>query len=300
MTTIISETPWLDTMLARQKLNIKEFPGKSKNNDLIGSRFRNCGWGEEWDRGAITDETPWCAAEVGGALVDNGYPIPPKAVNLMARSYHTYGKACEIKRGAIGVMPRGKDKSKGHVVCCVNHNVRTGVVTVVEGNKDNALAIGTYHESVFLKNGWRWPIKATVKELRDAGSTEIAQADQAQIVAAAGTVATVTTIAAKTVEAAGNAAPVLDVINTTVLTPWDAIANLTTRIGIVQALLDAIVAAPWALPALAICWGLWRFGAVSKVKRLIRHMQGQAVSSQVFIPDNDPAEDLPEAILAPA
>lgn len=287
MTATTSPTPWLDVMIEREKLKIRELPGKAKNNELIGSRFRACGWGDEWDRGVITDETPWCAAEIGGALVDVGYPIPPKAVNLMARSYLTYGKKLDKpRRGAIGVMPRGNDKSKGHVVCCVSYDPISGIVKVIEGNKNNALVYGEYHEKVFLKNGWRWPVKATVRELREAGSTEIKQADQAQVVAAAGAAATVVSIAAETAKTVPTVAT--DVVTIGINSPWEMLTQMTERIGILQGLMNAVVAAPWTIPVLAVCYGLWRFGAVAKVKRIIRHMQGQPISAQVYIPD---AED---------
>lgn len=293
MTASHSDAPWLDIMIARQKLNIREFPGKASNNPLIGSRFEFVGWGAEWKREAITDETPWCAAEIGGALVEAGYPVPPKAVNLLARSYLSYGKTlAEPRRGAIGVLPRGKDTSKGHVVCVVSFDRETGMVRVIEGNKGNALVYGQYHASQFLKNGFRWPVKPTVKELREAGSTEIKQFDQAQVAAAVGATVTVATAATKVIEAAPTV-PV-EVISTTVMnTPWEAIAKITEHIGILQALGTAIVGAPWALPALLICYGLWRFGAIGKVQRVLRHMQGQPISAQVFIPEGeDPAEGL--------
>lgn len=289
----MSEAPWLDVMLARQKRGIREIPGKVNNNPDIMSRYLLCGWRKEVERGEITDETPWCAAEIGGALVESGYPIPPKAVNLLARSYLTYGKKLNgPRRGAIGVMPRGKDTSKGHVVCCKSYDEATGEVEVVEGNKGDALVIGRYHVTQFLKNGWRWPVKATVKELRDAGSTEIRQADQAQAMSAIGTTATLVTAGVKAVEKIAENPSVQDVVSTSAdIGPWDTVVTVTERIGIMQALLDVIAAAPWALAALAVCWLLWRWGALAKVQRVIRHLQGQAISTQIYVPDDDEDDD---------
>jgi len=105
---------------ARARIGTKEVPGAGNNPD-ISVQFARCGHPE-----IVNDSVYWCAAEVGGDLVQAGYPCSrPRATNLMARSYEKYGvklkksakaiqAALDAGHPVIAVWPRGKPPA-GHV-----------------------------------------------------------------------------------------------------------------------------------------------------------------------------------------
>ena len=114
------------------------------------------------------DETAWCAAAMGGWLVEGGHV---GSGSLMARSYAKYGVPCDKKkklpRGAIIVWPRGKPPS-GHVnilleddgvfLTCIGANQgnnKGGGVTISRNRKSTAIAarlpIGVLPPKVTLK-----------------------------------------------------------------------------------------------------------------------------------------------------
>ena len=175
----MSETPWLDDMLA--SVGTHEVAG-DKANAAILAYFAEVGHPE-----CKSDEIAWCAARAGAALKRTGYPIPAVNVNLMARSYLTWGTACEPKRGAIGVIPRGNSTWQGHVFCVVEVLKGGKRIKYVAGNQSDAVGYG----EVAIKDvlGFRWPVEATVPALRAAGSTEIAKGDQVQNAGTVGLVA---------------------------------------------------------------------------------------------------------------
>jgi uncharacterized protein (TIGR02594 family) len=162
------DTPWLDDMLA--DIGVREIKG-AKANEKILAYFAEVGHSE-----CQSDEIAWCAARVGAALKRSGLPIPPVNVNLLARSYLTYGTACEPKPGAIVIFRRGNSTWQGHV----------GVVTEVVGDRVKYVAgnqgnqVGYDEHSIKGALGFRWPVMPTVPELRKAGSTEIRKGDQVQ------------------------------------------------------------------------------------------------------------------------
>src|SRR5262245_58785342 len=96
----------------RASLGVRETKG-SDSNPEIDAYFVDCGW--QLSELGEDSTVAWCAARMGSALKRCGYPIPPKANNLTARSYCTYGVACEPDPGVIGVIPRGNSSWQGHV-----------------------------------------------------------------------------------------------------------------------------------------------------------------------------------------
>jgi uncharacterized protein (TIGR02594 family) len=164
----MSETPWLDDMLA--DVGVHEIAGP-KASEKVLSYFADVGHPE-----CKSDEIAWCAARVGSALKRSHLPIPPVNVNLLARSYLTWGVPCEPKRGAIVVFPRGSSTWQGHVGCVVG--VHGSRVRYIAGNQSDAVGYGEAAISSAL--GFRWPVEASVPALRKAGSTEIAKADKVQ------------------------------------------------------------------------------------------------------------------------
>ena len=114
---------------AFSKLGLSEIVG-SKHEKQVLAMYAASGHPEISD-----DETAWCAAFIGWALLKGGLP---NTNNLMARSYSKYGTACDlddiVPRGAIVVWPRGKPPA-GHVNFCL-HDDGT-YLTCIGGNQGN-------------------------------------------------------------------------------------------------------------------------------------------------------------------
>jgi uncharacterized protein (TIGR02594 family) len=162
-----SEPLWLQ--LARADLGLKEAPGK-RASPRIAEMFAAVGHSE-----CDSDEMAWCSAATGSWLKSAGLPIPPRNVNLLARSYLSHGAPCEPKPGAIAIWPRGKSSWQGHVNI-VESVTPDGKVVCIGGNQSNAVT-RTKPQDASKALGFRWPVAATVKDLRDAGSTDIQIAD---------------------------------------------------------------------------------------------------------------------------
>jgi uncharacterized protein (TIGR02594 family) len=143
-------------------MGLQEAPGAADNPAVV-KLFSDCGHPE-----VHHDETAWCAAFVGSCLKRSGFPVPPVATNLLARSYLTYGTKCEAKKGAIAVFPRGAPPL-GHVGMVIE--VRGDEVVIVSGNTGDKVAVESRAISSAL--GFRWPVAPTVKALRAAGSTDM-------------------------------------------------------------------------------------------------------------------------------
>jgi uncharacterized protein (TIGR02594 family) len=168
-----TEPLWLQ--LARSDLGLKEVAGTAANRRIV-QMYAAVGHGE-----CTSDEIAWCAASTGFWLKSAGLPIPPPNVNLMARSYLTHGVPCEPKPGAIAIWPRGKSSWQGHVNL-VEKVTPDGKVVCIGGNQSNAVT-RTKPQDASKALGFRWPVAATVRELREAGSTDIEAADTLKKVA---------------------------------------------------------------------------------------------------------------------
>lgn len=167
--------PWLDVM--RERIGTKEFTGK-RHNPAIIAMFADVGHPEVTD-----DETAWCAAATGSALKASGLPIPPTNVNLLARSYCTYGVKCEPKPGAIAIWPRGNSTWQGHVNI-VEEVTDDGKVVCIGGNQSLKGTNGALTRTAPLDPStaldFRWPVAPTIPALRKSGSTEIKKGDRVQ------------------------------------------------------------------------------------------------------------------------
>lgn len=144
--------PWLDIMTSW--LGMKEIKGGRHNPDIV-RLFKICGHPE-----VVDDETAWCAATVGAACTLSGYAIPPKNVNLMARSWLDCGdKLDKPEPGCVGVIPRGKSGWQGHVFVVAEVNEAEGTVLAIGGNQgEGEVSYATVRIDTAL--GWRWPRKA--------------------------------------------------------------------------------------------------------------------------------------------
>lgn len=156
---LASDPPWLKA--AFKDLGLKEIRG-ARDNPRIVEMFALAG--HSW---VDDDETAWCAAAVGAWLVETGYR---GTGSLMARSYLRWGKKTRAKRGAIMVLPRGKDPRFGHVAIVLG--VENGRVYYIGGNQKDTVNIMSTKASRVLD--FRWPETAknsvTVKANVGGGS----------------------------------------------------------------------------------------------------------------------------------
>lgn len=172
-----TEAPWLDLARIDLSAGVKEIKG-SANHPRIMEMYRTVGRPE-----IKSEATSWCAAAVGTWLKESDFPIPPKATNLMAMSYETYGKRLDTFRpGAICVFYRSKLRERDW-----RRHVAIGVrdlgshIECIGGNQSNAVTVAKFPKRDLV--AMRWPVAATVKDLREAGSTDIEIAQQIRKVA---------------------------------------------------------------------------------------------------------------------
>ena len=165
--------------IMQSRLGIQEVPG-AKDNPVILGWFKAAGHPE-----VDADEVSWCAACASSACLEAGLPMPPVNVNLMARSFLTWGVKVElddVQPGDIAVWPRGNSSWQGHVN--VVEKVADLFVSCIGGNQsglkggDAVTRAKPRAKSEAL--GFRRPVAATVPALRAAGSREIAKGDMTQ------------------------------------------------------------------------------------------------------------------------
>jgi len=261
MTTETAEPKWLAQ--ARLHVGVKEAKG-DKHNPAILEFFRVVGHPE-----IDNDETAWCAGFVGAMLKTAGFPIPPVAVNLAARSYQHYGKPLDEPRvGCIAVFKRGKSSWQGHVGFVVDWDDTH--IRLLGGNQGNAVSIAAFPRTDLL--AFRWPVAATAKDLEAAGSTEVKLAKK---------------IKDTTLVVGGGAAVVKTVQETGVI---EQAKDLTEGLGIGKGLLEGLQ----AVLTLVTSNGLVFVTAMSiagyflarhiMMKRIERHAAGVALS-RTYDPD---------------
>jgi uncharacterized protein (TIGR02594 family) len=261
--------PWLES--ARTLLGTTEGAGKA-NNPVVLQFYSDCGHPE-----VKSDDVSWCAGFVGSMLKRNGLPIPPADVNLLARSYCSYGAALSKPEiGCIGVWPRGA-AWQGHVgfVDSISDDGKT--VTLLGGNqgKKGQVSRATYKVSDAL--AFRKPVAPTVAALRAAGSKDVQIGDSLQkasvgVTLVSGGVATANAIMAP-------AEPALDAIS-------EALKDATAHMSVFEKfsmgaanVAKLAVGHPWvfgiALAAAALALLGWRI----KQHRVQRAQSGAPLSA---------------------
>ena len=97
------------------------------------------------------DETAWCAAMVGGVLIEAGFRSTRRAT---ARSYLTYGvKLTKPRFGCIAVFKRGTNPAEGHVAFYIDTIGASAFV--YSGNQGNKVGLKPYALDDLID--WRWP-----------------------------------------------------------------------------------------------------------------------------------------------
>lgn len=84
------------------------------------------------------DEIPWCAAFVNWCLKEAGFNGTGKG---LAKSYLSWGMECGPSIGAIAIMNRGVDHTKGHVSFVLQDN--GDFVYTIGGNQRDSVTITT-------------------------------------------------------------------------------------------------------------------------------------------------------------
>lgn len=135
---------WLEK--AKSYIGLSEVPGKVHNSKILG-------WWKAIRSAFRDDETPWCAAFVGGVLEECGIKSSRSAT---ARSYLKWGFPLGGPAvGAIVVFWRGSPcGSKGHVGFVVGKD-KTGNLMVLGGNQGDKVSIAAFSPMRVLD--FRWP-----------------------------------------------------------------------------------------------------------------------------------------------
>ena len=95
---------WLD--IALHEVGVHEFAGSDTHNPRILQYHQST------SLRATDDETPWCASFVNWVLAE-GRVVGTNSAS--ARSFLSWGRRTELRRGAIAVFRRGRHEWQGHV-----------------------------------------------------------------------------------------------------------------------------------------------------------------------------------------
>lgn len=130
---------------AASYLGTKEIPGKLHNARILG-------WWAKIRAPFRDDETPWCAAFVGGVLEECGIASTRSA---SARSYTKWGvKLDGPKIGAVVVFWRGSPSGwSGHVGFIVGKD-DAGNLMVLGGNQGNEVSVKPFALDRVLSYHW--------------------------------------------------------------------------------------------------------------------------------------------------
>ncbi len=156
---MLNEPIWLHE--ARKHLGQKELKG-AQHNPLI------LRWWTAIRAPFTDDETPWCAAFVGGVLESVGIKSTRSA---MARSYLKWGfPIASPELGCVVVFERGP--TFGHVGFVMGRDLR-GNLMVLGGNQGDAVTIAAFNPARVI--GYRWPVAvplivATLPRFADGGA----------------------------------------------------------------------------------------------------------------------------------
>lgn len=142
---------WIDH--ARTFVGLREYPGARHNPTILT-------WWKRIFADFRDDETPWCAAFVGGVLEEVGVKSTRSAA---ARSYLKWGR--DLTRpvpGCVVVFWRGSPSGwSGHVGFVLGKDA-AGNLMVLGGNQGDAVSIRPFDRERVL--GYRWPEGVPIPE----------------------------------------------------------------------------------------------------------------------------------------
>jgi len=127
----------------------KEVPGVQHNQLILR-------WWAAIKARFSDDETPWCAAFVGGCLEE--FSIKSSRSG-MARSYSRYGEASAMNIGAIVVLSRPGSAASGHVGFLAGVCPDLRQVILLGGNQGDAVSLARFDArrivAMRVPTGWR-------------------------------------------------------------------------------------------------------------------------------------------------
>lgn len=260
------------------RLGIHEVKG-SKHNDIILQWWRDAGHAE-----IIDDETAWCSGAMCSAAKEAGLPFPPVNVNPMARSWLTMGVSVrleDVQPGDVVVWPRGKPNSgQGHVNMVREvRRVGAGIeVRCIGGNQSHksggAVTLTDWTDlKGALPNGIRRLVPATVKDLRNAGSTTIKQADNLEKV---GIIATFFT---PIFEGIRHVFGPVEVPKFATLP--EGLSWWRTLLNEANGVLDYATAHPILAATVIAGLGAWTISRINKASRVAEHAAGIPIAAEV-------------------
>lgn len=137
---------------AKGLVGTSEVEGKRSNQDIIE-------WAQKLDIDYKGDDVPWCGLFVGHCI---GATLPEEQLPrhlLLARSWKSFGEACEPMRGAVLVFWRGKKEGPfGHVG--FYHSEDDETFHVLGGNQSNSVNVARISKKRCL--ACRWPSTAKI------------------------------------------------------------------------------------------------------------------------------------------
>lgn len=140
----MTEPTWL--LHARTFLGLGEVKGPKHNATIVR-------WWEAIKATFRDDETPWCAAFVGGVLEDIGIE---SSRNASARSYLKWGYPLTAPAvGCVVVFSRPGSAWSGHVGFVVGEDAK-GRLLVLGGNQGDQVSVAPFDRARVL--GYRWPL----------------------------------------------------------------------------------------------------------------------------------------------
>jgi uncharacterized protein (TIGR02594 family) len=141
MKTQVIDPPWIAE--AKRNIGVHEIKGSVNNQKILE-------WWKAIRRGGIKDdETPWCAAFVGGCL---------EAVGIVssrfeaARSYESWGSP--LKEPVYGCVVTFTRDGGGHVGFVVGQD-KSGNLLVLGGNQSDAVNVKSFPRT--RATSYRWP-----------------------------------------------------------------------------------------------------------------------------------------------
>ena len=166
------EPAWLEIARRDMAAGVKEIPGKRAHKRIL-EMYDTAGLAHDND-----ESQAWCGCACGTWLKEAGYQVPKNFYG--AKQFETYGMKVpkdQWQPGEIGVCYRSKLRERTwmrHVGLIVGRT-KAGAWKVLGGNQGDAVSIVTIADNDM--SALRRPVAATVKDLRDAGSTEIKLSD---------------------------------------------------------------------------------------------------------------------------
>ena len=161
--------PWVELARKDMAAGVKEVPG-SAGHPRILEMYDNAGLAHGTD-----DDQSWCGCALGTWLKEADYPVPANFYG--AKQFETYGRKLDtFQPGAICVFYRTKLRERDwrrHVTIGIEETATH--IKCLGGNQGDAVSIRSFPKRDLA--AIRWPVKATVRDLRQAGSSEIKSSD---------------------------------------------------------------------------------------------------------------------------